>query len=96
MIDPPRVLSEELTAVTPHGGFCGGESQQWLSYPTNLHAGSALGNEFKKPRSLGKGTGAKGQITARLRKGLPLQGSSLPSSGFDLRLAQLAQVYAAA
>src|SRR5258706_7727720 len=34
-IDPPQVLSEEPTAVTPHGGFCGGESQQWLSYPTN-------------------------------------------------------------
>src|SRR5208337_2254297 len=37
MIDSPRVLSEEPTAVTPHGGICGGESQQWLSYPTNLH-----------------------------------------------------------
>src|SRR5271163_4974992 len=37
-IDPPRVLSEEPTAVTPHGGICGGESQQWLSYPTALHA----------------------------------------------------------
>ena len=36
-IDTPRVLSEEPTAVTPHGGICGGESQQWLSYPTNLH-----------------------------------------------------------
>ena len=36
-IGPPRVLSEEPTAVTPHGGICGGESQQWLSYPTNLH-----------------------------------------------------------
>jgi hypothetical protein len=23
------------TAVTPHGGIRGGESQQWLSYPTN-------------------------------------------------------------
>ena len=34
MIDPPPVLSEEPTAVTPHGGICGGESQQWLSYPT--------------------------------------------------------------
>src|SRR5271165_2898422 len=34
VIDPPRVLSEEPTAVTPHGGICGGESQQWLSYPT--------------------------------------------------------------
>src|SRR6202011_6379131 len=31
----------------------------------------------------------KRQITARLRKGLPLQGSSLPSSGFDLRQAQV-------
>ncbi len=36
MIDPPQVLSEEPT-VTPHGGFCGGESQQWPSYPTDLH-----------------------------------------------------------
>jgi hypothetical protein len=35
MIDPPQVLSEEPTAVTPHGRFCGGESQQWPSYPTN-------------------------------------------------------------
>ena len=36
-IGPPRVLSEEPTAVTPHGGICGGESQQWLSYPTDPH-----------------------------------------------------------
>ena len=35
MIDPPQVFSEEPTAVTPHGGIRGGESQQWLSYPTN-------------------------------------------------------------
>src|ERR1700686_1865356 len=31
---PPPVLPEEPTAVTPHGGFCGGKSQQWLRYPT--------------------------------------------------------------
>ena len=37
MIDSPQVRPEEPTAVTPHGGICGGESQQWLSYPTNLH-----------------------------------------------------------
>ncbi len=43
MIDPPRVLSEEPTAVTPHGGICGGESQQWLSYPTKPHAGICAG-----------------------------------------------------
>jgi hypothetical protein len=36
MINPPQVLPEEPTAVTPHGGFCGGKSQQWLRYPTNL------------------------------------------------------------
>jgi hypothetical protein len=34
MIKPPQVLPEEPTAVTPHGGFCGGKSQQWLRYPT--------------------------------------------------------------
>ena len=37
MINPPQVRPEEPTAVTPHGGICGGKSQQWLSYPTNLH-----------------------------------------------------------
>jgi len=37
MINPPQVLPEEPTAVTPHGGFCGGKSQQWLRYPTNPH-----------------------------------------------------------
>ena len=35
MINPPQVLPEEPTAVTPHGGFCGGKSQQWLRYPTD-------------------------------------------------------------
>jgi len=38
MINPPPVLPEEPTAVTPHGGFCGGKSQQWLRYPTKPHA----------------------------------------------------------
>ena len=37
MIDPPQVRPEEPTAVTPHGGIRGGESQQWLSYPTKPH-----------------------------------------------------------
>src|SRR4029077_11831440 len=36
--NPPQVLPEEPTAVTPHGGFCGGKSQQWLRYPTMPHA----------------------------------------------------------
>jgi hypothetical protein len=26
--------SEEPIAGKPHDGICGGESQQWLSYPT--------------------------------------------------------------
>src|SRR3954453_17416467 len=34
MINPPQVRPEEPIAVTPHGGICGGKSQQWLSYPT--------------------------------------------------------------
>ena len=37
MIDPPQVRPEEPTAVTPHGGICGGKSQQWLRYPTMPH-----------------------------------------------------------
>src|SRR3954452_11767084 len=37
MIHPPQVGLEEPIAVTPHDGICGGESQQWLSYPTNPH-----------------------------------------------------------
>jgi hypothetical protein len=43
MIDPPQVRPEEPTAVTPHGGIRGGESQQWLSYPTKPHAGICAG-----------------------------------------------------
>ena len=37
MSHPPQVRPEEPIAVTPHDGICGGESQQWLSYPTNPH-----------------------------------------------------------
>src|SRR3954451_9200930 len=37
MIHPPQVRPEEPIAVTPHDGIYGGESQQWLSYPTNPH-----------------------------------------------------------
>ena len=43
MIDPLQVRPEEPTAVTPHGGIRGGESQQWLSYPTKPHAGICAG-----------------------------------------------------
>jgi hypothetical protein len=46
MIDPLRILSEEPTAVTPHGGICGGGSQQWLSYdPRHPNDRLLLGNE---------------------------------------------------
>src|SRR3954468_15042638 len=37
MLNPPQVRPEEPTAVTPHGGICGGKSQQWLRYPTKPH-----------------------------------------------------------
>jgi hypothetical protein len=40
-IAPPPVLPEEPAAVTPHGGICGGKSQQWLRYPINA-SGTAL------------------------------------------------------
>ena len=43
MIDPPQVRPEEPTAVTPHGGIRGGESQQWLSYPTKPRVGFVRG-----------------------------------------------------
>jgi hypothetical protein len=35
MIALPPVLPEEPAAVTPHGGFHEGKSQQWLRYPIN-------------------------------------------------------------
>ena len=41
--------------------------------------GSERGDGYKKPCPLGEGTGSKESDTARLRKGLPLQGPSLPT-----------------
>src|SRR6266567_2886626 len=55
MINPPQVLPEEPTAVTPHGGFCGGKSQQWLRYPTNPHVRICAGGVRRRtslPRTL--------------------------------------------
>ena len=43
MINPPQVLPEEPTAVTPHGGICGSKSQQWLRYPTAWSCGMVTG-----------------------------------------------------
>jgi hypothetical protein len=43
--------SEEPIAGKPHDGICGGESQQWLSYPTFVQnrtlsgTGTVLGND---------------------------------------------------
>src|SRR3954452_15080598 len=53
MIHPPQVRPEEPIAVTPHDGICGGESQQWLSYPTNLHVRVCEGRGWQHPRLLG-------------------------------------------
>src|ERR1700746_395865 len=66
MINPPQVRPEEPTAVTPHGGFCGGKSQQWLRYPTNPHAAFDV-----------EGTGD----VARHRPKPARQSSTLPVSG---------------
>ena len=43
MINPPQVLPEEPTAVTPHGGICGSKSQQRLRYPTVWSCGMVTG-----------------------------------------------------
>src|SRR3954465_5409156 len=66
MIHPPPVRPEEPIAVTPHDGICGGESQQWLSYPTNPHV------RFDE----------RGRETERChtRPKLPRPSSTLPSS----------------
>jgi len=59
MIDPPQVRPEEPTAVTSHGGIRGGESQQWLSYPTEPHArfggrgGQTLPDPYHRPPRMG-------------------------------------------
>src|SRR4051812_25953721 len=53
MIHPPPVRPEEPIAVTPHDGICGGESQQWLSYPTNLHVrGAKVGEMIARMRQV--------------------------------------------
>ena len=43
MINPSQVRPEEPTAVTPHGGICGGKNQQWLRYPTKPHVPGVCG-----------------------------------------------------
>src|SRR6266571_8588182 len=52
MINPPQVLPEEPTAVTPHGGFCGGKSQQWLRYPTKPQVRICEGGGERSPSLL--------------------------------------------
>src|SRR6188472_3658002 len=44
MINPPQVRPEEPTAVTPHGGICGGKSQQWLRTRQSRTSGSVRGD----------------------------------------------------
>jgi hypothetical protein len=63
MIAPPPVLPEEPAAVTPHGGICGGKSQQWLRYLSNLHAGFCLGGRVQE--------GHAGSVRTLARKGEP-------------------------
>jgi hypothetical protein len=44
MINPPQVLPEEPTAVTPHGGFCGGKSQHGCATRQSRTSGSVRGD----------------------------------------------------
>jgi len=46
-IAPPPV--QEPAAVTPHGGFRGGKSQQWLRYPISATSGSVRGRVATSP-----------------------------------------------
>ena len=65
----------ELFANVIWGARCGKSARRVLLGETSSRSHARLG----------EGTGAKASATARLRKGLPLQGSSLPSPAFDLR-----------
>src|SRR3954453_6914854 len=79
MIHPPQVRPEEPIAVTPHDGICGGESQQWLSYPTNPHVRfDERGRETERchtrpklprPSSTLRWIGFRGDLWAPLSKG---------------------------
>jgi hypothetical protein len=90
MIDPPQVLSEEPTAVTPHGGFCGGESQQWPSYPTKLHVRICEGG-VKQSTPLLDPVEPWSENHAALRLGRPKARSRLIFCDFDfLRYCSLA------
>jgi len=76
MINPPQVLPEEPTAVTPHGGFCGGKSQQWLRYPTDPHVrfgGRGSRNQSALPTPIMAEIG-----TGPLFPAVPRQGQALP------------------
>ena len=49
MIDPPPVLPEEPTAVTPHGGICGGCALQ--ARRTQLPEMAAAAKPSEQPRT---------------------------------------------
>src|SRR3954451_654882 len=55
MTHPPQVRLEEPIAVTPHDGICGGESQQWLSYPTNRAPGKRRVESLSQTGEAGRG-----------------------------------------
>ena len=71
-------IAKKIVAKVIWGAQCG-KSARWV-----LLGETSSRSQARSVRALAR----KRQMTARLRKGLPLQGSSLPSSGFDLRQAQ--------
>jgi len=64
-IAPPPVLPEEPAAVTPHGGFRGGKSQQWLRYPINAD-GTALYGGPGRSVCLGRNQAARRDLFTNL------------------------------
>src|SRR5258707_10798855 len=77
---PLRCLfTTEIFAKAIWGAQCG-KSARWV-----LLGETSSRSHARSVRALAR----KRQITARLRKGLPLQGSSLPSCEFEFRQAQV-------
>jgi hypothetical protein len=76
--------SEEPIAGKPHDGICGGESQQWLSYPTNLC-------HFQTAKQVGHRRAASASVAAQrrdfpLRAGYPNRRQIFDAAPFALPL----------
>src|SRR5829696_8460207 len=86
MIHPPQVRPEEPIAVTPHDGICGGKSQQWLSYPTNLHVRVCEGRGWQHPRLLGNASGTPMPTKPEVQSASPVWMTATASAAVTILL----------